>query len=536
MPYQLHEFRKQMDEESFTKLVKGTIANPLKYFCPNGAQEKYIKAIASSVEFNRVPVILSTYANGVGKTTGTINVILNIIYKPQNGWYDYPLFHYFPFPKTIWYCSTGEAIKETIVPEIERFAKPGTYEIFKDGKSHASRIIFNVGGTKWLISFKTFDQDPKTFESANVGILAIDEPMPEELWKAVKSRRRKGCLALLPMTPLHCPPYVLEEIQEKAEANVPGFKHLIADVYSACKKRGIRGHLDADIIDAMVDSYDSEEIEARVFGKFMYFAGTIYPEYDSEIHKVKPSDYPIPLYSKIFQVKDPHDGRPSAIIWGAKTPKGRWIIFDELPINKDMPFWNMNQPIPALDEVQAIFDKEIEFPDKYEVSTRILDKRFGWERRAGTTLAKLYKQSAEKLQKTVDKTGKKPYEDLNLIYTSSYNAPAGEGEIAYGHSVVRTALGLMEDDKPGLVIWDRCYHTLNGIKHYIRQRRTGKSAEQYAVGDGKIVDKFKDFPDAVRYLLCSHLSPVIPKASKTSHQKQREQVIKGKGNKGLRDS
>lgn len=534
MPEQLGTLRDKLSPDEFKKVVKGSLANPLKFFCPNGAQEGFIKTVARSTENNKVPIILATFANGVGKSSISINVILNFIYKPQNAWFDYPIFWNFPFPKTIWYASTAEAIKDTIVPEIERYAPSGTYNILKESKAHASRIIFNSSGIKWQLSFKTFDQDPKTFESANVGIFVADEPLPQELWKAAKSRRRKGCITMLPMTPLKCEPYVLDEVQEKAEEGVPGYFHLTADVYAGCKERGVRGHLDADIIDAMVDSYlDSEEIEARVFGKFMYFSGTIFPELDKDIHFVEPKDYPIPIYSKIVQVSDPHDGRPSAIIWGAKTPEGRIIIFDELPRSKAVPFWNMNQPIDAIDEVQAIFDKEEDMA--YKPTVRVLDKRFGWERRAGTTLANVYKKAGEFLaEKMID--GKKPYEFKKMIYTSSYSAPAGEGEIAYGHMLIRRALAPLKDNKPGLVIWNRCYHTWNGLSHYIRQRRTGKSAENYAIGDGKIVEKYKDFPDAVRYLVCSDLSPQVPEASKTQHQKDFEKITKGSSYATLRDS
>jgi len=537
MPEQLSTMADKVSEEQLRPIIKATFQNPLKYFCPNGAQELFIEAVAKSLEKTRVPVILSTFANGVGKTTVSIMTMLNIIYKPQNAWFDYPIFHNYPFPKKIWYASTVEAIKEVIVPMIEVYAKPGTYKILKEGKAYASKIIFTYEGTTWTLVFKTFDQDPKQYESDTVGLFIIDEPMPEVLWKASKSRRRMGCVTLLPMTPLLCPPYVLDEIQKNAESGMDEYYHLKADVYQACKLRGVRGHLDPDIIDSMVAGYDEEEREARAFGEFMYFSGTIYPELNKEKHFVDPADYPIPMYSQIFEVKDPHDGRPSAIIWGAKCPNGRIIIFKELPEDKSIPFWQMTKPISAKEEIRSIFQTENDFlaqmnaPLKqhnyaFEINRRILDKRFGWQKRAGTTLSALYMKEATKLSAEIP-----AFRHKQMVYVSSYDAPAGEGEIAFGHQQVRHALADMADGKPGLVFYNTCYHVWNGMTHYIKQKRTGKSAEGFAVGDGKILEKYKDLPDTVRYLICANIMKSDePTAHMTSHQIQRRQIMLGLNN------
>ena len=533
MPEQIAMMADKLSEDELKPVIKASIINPLKYFCPNGAQEAFIKAVANSCERTRVPVILSTFANGVGKTTVAIMMMLNIIYKPQNAWFDYPLFHNFPFPKKIWYASTVEAIKEVIVPMIEQYAKEGTYKILKEGKAYASKIIFTYEGQTWTLVFKTFDQDPKQYESDTVGLFIIDEPMPEMLWRASKSRRRMGCVTLLPMTPLLCPPYVLDEIQKNAEAGYDEYFHLKADVYQACKLRGVRGHLEPDIIDSMVAGYDDEEREARAFGEFMYFSGTIYPELDREKHFVDPAKFPIPMYSQIFEIKDPHDGRPSAIAWGAKCPNGRLIIFKELPEDQSIPFWNMTKPISAHDEVRSIFETENQFlaqmnaplkhqPNhQFEINRRILDKRFGWQKRAGTTLSALYLKEATKLQKEPQ------FRHKHMVYVSSYDAPAGEGEIAFGHLQVRNALTeILADGFPRLVIYNTCYHVWNGMTHYIKQKRTGKSAEGFAIGDGKILQKYKDMPDVVRSFECVIVRLTDkPTEHMSSHQIQKQKIF-----------
>ena len=488
-PYQLWQYADMLDKKELKKVVKASIAAPLKWHCPNGAQEEYIKTIADSTRWTRIPVILSTFANGVGKSTESVSTLLNIIYKPQNGWYDFPIFHNFPFPRKIWYCSTAEAIKDTIMPMIKKYALPGTFTYTKEGKSHVSKVIFETENNgKWELSFKTFDQETKAFESDTVGIIIADEPMPEDLWKAVKSRRRLGCILMLPMTPLYCPPYVMDEVQNNSQSDRSGYMHLMADIYEACRVRGKRGHLEPDIIDDMVKNYDADEKDARAFGKFMYFAGTIYSTMKRETHFVNPEEYPIPEGSTIINGIDPHDGRPSAIGWCALTPaneKGerRYIFFDELPNFEGRAFWDLDKPMTVRNEANMIKFKEKQHP--FSTDSRVMDKHFGWQTRGGNTIALQF--SAQK-----------------LVYASSYSAPKGDPEVQFGHNQVLEALKPLSDGKPGLVIWNTCEHTWRGMSHYIRKRRTGKTAEDYASADGKIVEKFKDYPDMVRYIICHH--------------------------------
>ncbi len=491
--HQPWELKSLLSKDDFKALMIASANNPLKYFCPNGAQESVINTSVHCIENTNIPIILVTFANGVGKSTLSVHLMLNLVYGPQSGWFNYPLFKNFPFPRLIWYCSTAETIKDTIVPMIREIAPVGRFKEFKDGKVITSRMEFPGG---WKISFKTYDQDPRTYESVSAGLIVADEPMPEALWKAVKSRRRMGAITLLPMTPLYCPPYILDEVQQAAAQNKPGYYHLKADVYEACKTRGVRGHLDHDIIDDMVQAYDPDEKEARAFGNFMYFSGTIYPELNRDKHFVEPSEYPIPEGSQIYQVVDPHDARYSASIWAALTPEGRWIVFDEFPVDKSRPFWDIKTSKTVDDEVQSWI--AIEKKHGHENLLRILDRHFGWQTRGQSTLAQLYAEAGDR-------------HGAQFYFIESYESPSRENEIQYGHNQVRQALKPMSDGKPGLVIHNTCYHTWNGMTHYIRKHELTKTAQERAQADGKIVLKYKDFPDTVRYLVCSGFGlPTIP--------------------------
>jgi len=104
-------------------------------------------------------------------------------------------------------------------------------------------------------------------------------------------------------------------------------------------------------------------------------------------------------------------------------------------------------------------------------------------------------------------------------------------ELAYGHSMVMKALDLLEDGKPGLVVWDTCYHTKNGMEHYLRKRLNKASDSNVAVGDSKIIDKYKDFNDLLRYLCCDNVSKTtvqsVPVFFELIHIKERASLHKG---------
>ena len=515
----------QEDRSQFLQAVE---VFPMRYFCPNGAQEQYIKAVAESYTSDcPIPVTLATFANGCGKTTASIHILLNLILGAQNAWFDYPLFtEAYKNPKLAWIMSTAEAIDGTIIPLIDsllpkKFHKYNIYSS-KRGKSIITQMLIE----DWEIRFKTFDQDPKTYESANVGFGIIDEPQPEELWKAYKSRRRMGNVTIMPMTPLDCPPYIIDEIKDAADSGDDGYTHLTASVYDVCKVRGVRGHLDDKIIDAMVAGYDDEERDARAYGKFMYFSGMIYPEFNEKIHVVKPKDYPLPDKNKcdydVLQVVDPHDGRFSASIWAfsipLKTGETRIVVMGDAPDIRDRHFWEFKRSATTDEEVRSWIRREQELGLMNHDIFRVMDKRFGWQTRGQTCLADLYAEAG------IDN-------NRDFLFTPSYDNTSQEGEIQYGHRMVKQALKPLSDGIPALLFWNTATHAIDGMKHYIKKKMTGKTSDDYATADGKIVPKYKDFPDTIRYLICARPEGMVHKRQLTEAERDIEALFSAKETK-----
>ena len=482
-------------EDDVLKFAMEVAGDPLKYFCPNGVQEKIIKAFAEAYDNSGISVVLATNANGVGKTTIAKHIIANLVYGAQNGWFDYPVFKRFKFPKLIWIVSTGTSLKDNIIPAFqdgdERIFKEGTYTMHKEGKPYESMVKFNNG---WRIKFFTNDQDVKQFESATVGVIIADEPIGEPIYKALKSRRRKGNIMFMPMTPLDCEPYVIDDIVSKVGSkrhfHVEGSVYEVSTIDNTAEGGqhcGVRGHLTPEVIDSMVEDYDIEEKEARVYGRFMYFSERIWQNFKDDITIVRPENFPIdPKKDKIFHVADPHDGRPCASVYFALKENGRVIAFSETPTDKNRPFWEIKEQVHIDNEVYTW--NEIEEIFGLQGIKRIIDKRFGFQTRGGTNLANLISEAGRKLGKT-------------FSFTPSYKNDSDMGELAYGHKIVRSFLEPMDDGYSKLVIWDSCGHLINGMKHYIRKKQKTVTELNKLPDESKIIEKYKDFNDVLRYAL-----------------------------------
>lgn len=504
------------DEDIRLSIMQAALAEPMRWWCPNGKQEELILTIVDRMERSRTPTVLLSAANGLGKTNVSVNILGNIIYGAQNGWFLHKPFLAWNNPKVAWYITTKTGLTDVLIPEIKRLFPAGTYEFSKMGAAVERAIHFENG---WELRFFTMDVGVDQMESASVGLIIIDEPAPESIWKAVKSRGRMGCLYLLPMTPLNVEPYILDEIDRNKNDNL--YARVTASIYDACERRGVRGHLDPQIIDEMVEKYPEDERQARVYGEFMYFREKIWTALDPSIHFVNPEDYPVDFAKDyIVQTVDPHDSRPSACIYGAlqliehseeykrKIREGtayqqvRRIIFAETPRDQNQPYWEMYRSMRLDEEPQHWAEYEDEL-GIYAVHRRVIDKRYGFQTKLSSNIASIYANAGKELNPAF-------HGNKRFVYEPSYDLRStdsdGLGEISYGHNLVNKALDILEDGKPGLVVWNNCYHTKNGMTHYIRKRLTNRNSNEIAVGESKIIERYKDFNDVLRYFTAVNMT------------------------------
>ena len=142
------------DEGARLEIMQAVLAEPLKWWCPNGKQEESIKTIVDRMSKSRTPSVLFSAANGVGKTASSVAIVANIIYGAQNGWFLHAPFLAWPNPKICWYVTTKTGLTDVVVPEMKRVFPEGSYEFDKMGAAVERAIHFSNG---WELRFFTMD-------------------------------------------------------------------------------------------------------------------------------------------------------------------------------------------------------------------------------------------------------------------------------------------------------------------------------------------------------------------------------------------
>lgn len=439
-----------------------------QFYEPNLPVERFIRLIG---ETNNLVYTLSA-ANGTGKTTVLVNLARAIIFGPQNKFFDYPIFRDWPYPKRIRFVSEPSQVKESgpLPTEIAKWWPRGRYTANKDGQHYAS--IYKAGD--WILEVMTYEQDPAQHEGANLGCVMFNEPPPQNLWTPNISRLRAGGIAIVGMTPLTEAGWFFDEV-------VPRHQDFIvyADVETACKQHGTRGHLDHDQIEKMISEYSGDEREARIEGKAMYLKGLIYKTFNTQIHVLKET-ITAPTNATIYQVVDPHTDKPFACIWAFVDGRGDIYIIDEWP-NVDFKKWT-NCQLTIKDYANIFRDKE----QGYVVHKRIIDRHFADVR------SSVNKRTLR--EELLDEVG--------LEYYPSYKC---EEEVETGIITVRDYLKYNPSrpldtlNKPKLFINPHCQNT---IKAFLRWSRDPKN--------GKPQDEYKDFMDVVRYLIMSKPEIDVP--------------------------
>ena len=475
-------------------------SNAYKYFIPNGAVEQFISAVGGDLTKR---IFLFSAANAVGKTSGVINILANVIYGAKSKYFKYPRFENWTEPKKFWYVSEHSTLKETIKEEVEKWFPKGRYELLTNSQYPIS-IMTDTG---WQGYFKRYDQDPSKFESATLGMIIFDEPPPEEIYNACISRLRMGGIILMPMTPLFKAAFVKDKIVEGNEYAYVQY----AEMEQNCEEHGVRGILKHKDIEFLASQMEDEEKEARLYGKFMFLAGLVFKEFERAIHVISVDQIEriwIPsVYGKFedwpkVSVIDPHDRRADAIIWAALTPDESWIVFDEYP---DQDFYklksrtdNIKQTLTTCREKEAgRTEKEwkaLQGVEPLRIMRRVMDRRKGAQNvsDSGLTLKDMYQSRAKEMGWPI--SIEMSYDDHNkLDHKQIHDALKFE----------RSKEGLVT--RPKLYVLRDCRNTIYCFEHYSWDDWRGRIGDKKALREA-VQDKYKDYIDDVRYLLGENIS------------------------------
>lgn len=434
-----------------------------EFFQPNAKAEAFVSLVGNSPDY---PLVFSA-ANGVSKTATVVNVMANLIWPGRNRWFDFERFKNWPFPKRIRYITDPELVKDSgpFRQEVLKWFPRNGWTSEKAGKQYYSQ--YHANG--WFIDVLTTDQEVKQFEGGTFGLIVMDEPTPQPIYNACIGRLRLGGLLLVVMTPLTHAAWFYDQVVPKIPNQI-----IYADIEDACIQHGVRGHLDHDNIQKMIQNWPLEEVEARAHGKAMYLRGLIFKTFDPKVHVLK-EPVKVPHGAQVYQAVDPHSDKPFACIWGMPDSRGDLYIIDEWP-NED--FYKMhNCQLTVKDYARIFKDKE----QTWDVKKRIIDRHF-----------------AETPSVVNRRTLREEFEtETGLFFYPSYKGGSDkEGELDTGIIKVREYLAYdssreyNELNRPKLFIDPRCQNLIKSLSNWARDPNTGK-----------VQDAYKDFPDTLRYLL-----------------------------------
>lgn len=305
--------------------------NPAKNYIPNGRAEEFIKQIGQDQFF----VNMLIGANSVGKTATGANILANIIFPDtKNEYFRYPLFEKFPYLKKARIISDPTTLKEKIIPELKKWfprseasrIPEAKYETAKEGKNYESKFKTSTG---WEIDLMSNEQDLKEFESVDLGLVWIDEPMPKDRFMATIARGRLGMIMIWTLTPLFSAAWIKEWVDEKQSESNEIVNFIEAEMEDNCKVHGIRGILEHKTIKIMASSYPEDEKQARVFGKFGHLIGRVHKNFKRRIHVIKP----FPLNEKDFttyKALDPHPRVADHVLYLSVDRKGTKYLTGEV--------------------------------------------------------------------------------------------------------------------------------------------------------------------------------------------------------------
>lgn len=446
----------------------------LPFFVPNGAQEEFITGIGNApVTGKRIHI--NTAANAVGKTVALCNILGNVIYGVQTQWFNHPLFTKpWMFPRKIWYVSEGDAFQNKIIDELKLWFPKGTYSTSKAGRKFDSHFEFDNG---WTLTAKTFDQDERQFESADIGIICIDEPPSKGIFNACVTRTRNGGIIIMGMTPLVHSAWIFDDLIDNEEKKKDVAVYY-ADVEQACIEHGVRGHLRHEQIEFLASNYDEDEKQARVHGKPKHLAGKIYKTLHPAIHK-----HTIPAHefnqidNMIYCVMDVHDRRPPLTAWFAVNSDGKTYCIDEYPNDPKVPYHTIKSTsLTYKDYCGIIKQRELENGWNSDMILRVLDPNYG-----------------RRQVQAVGMTIQEILANEGLYFSVDVN-----DNLTEGHARVRDILASDMDGFPNFRIGEQCFNIWFQMNRYGIKEHSAKKAEQDGLSE-KVSQKYKDGADVVRY-------------------------------------
>lgn len=433
---------------------------PYRYYEPSGKGEEFIRAFSDGNCF----IVLYSAANGVGKTATGSNILAHLFWPCGNPWFQGPLFKQWPYLKKGRIVSDPTNVTKNILPELHRWFPAGKYTTSKGNKTFESIWKTDTG---FDFDVMTYEQDPREFEGVTLGWAWFDEPPPEAILKATIARMRRGGIIFITATPLAGSAYLYDQFAKgtmsiEVSSSETGAKavyerkigYVEADIESACKEHGIRGHLNHDDIMKIIAEYSEDEKQARIYGKFQHLVGMVFKRWNRKVHVIKPFEIDERNFC-VFEAIDPHPRTPDAVMWVAVDKNGTKYVCDEL--------WIKGQS-----------DEELASRIKKKASQFRLIRRIG-----DPSMFIEDQHTGKSLAMRLSKFG--------LSYQEASKARAASDR-RIGDALNYTEVNGHMVRAPEVYVFDTCERTIFEMEHYRWDDWTGKTADKKGLKE-KPLDK-----------------------------------------------
>lgn len=306
--------------EQFQKLLE---RNPLWGYDPHPKQIEYHTATQ--------PIVAFLGGNRAGKTTAGIahDIIQAVDREALPPWLE-PYKRHEEFYCRIVTPDLVATLEGVVLPKIRELVPreqlwKGSWE--KAWDQRRRRLIFENGN--WF-DFLTHEMDLDRFSGAALHQVHFDEEPPGQkgrlIWQESLMRVIDyGGTTRITMTPLLGLSWSYHELTNK------GVPRQDDEVYAVTVDMDDNPHLNQAAKERVLSGLSAEERAARKSGRFVHFAGLIYPEFDPGRHVIPALDV-LPDDVEVFVGIDPGIRHMAGVVFCYLDAQDRLVVFDELPV------------------------------------------------------------------------------------------------------------------------------------------------------------------------------------------------------------
>ena len=285
-----------------SELLNAQERDPLIFYTPNPIQKKF------EASYKRCRWIFS--GNRSGKTIGGAAEVARF----ARG--EHP-FRKIEVPNIGWVISVDFPTSLEVVEPLVKFYV---------GEAHIKRwykrdrMLLLTCGSK--IYFKSADSGVRKFTGRKIRYAFLDEDIPEDIYKETIMRTfdAKGDIWGT-VTPIYSDSIWMYNAIYLNKYKDPEVQTFFGSTYDN------KDNLPIEEIKRIEGIYSADELETRLHGKFLFFAGLIYKDFEDDVNLIDP--FEIPLHWIKFRIIDHGLFDPTACLWAAISPDNKCYYYRE---------------------------------------------------------------------------------------------------------------------------------------------------------------------------------------------------------------